>query len=134
MHQQHRTRFQAAVEARDLDAVREALAPDVRLYSPLKYTPFEGRDVVAGILRIPAAVFGFDDAFRYTSVFSHGDEHALFFESKIDGRRIEGVDFLRVDERGLVTELRVLMRPLAEVQRFAERAAQMLDQGVAERP
>jgi hypothetical protein len=118
--------FKAAVEARDPAAVRSCLASDVRFYPPLRFTPFTGRDDVASMLEIPAAVFAFHDSFRYTRVFVDGDEQALFFEATIDGRSIEGVDHLRLDQNGLVTELRVMMRPLAEIQRFAAAATEIL--------
>jgi hypothetical protein len=118
--------FKAAVEARDSAAARSCLASDVRFYPPLRFTPFTGRDEVASMLEIPAAVFAFHDSFRYTRVFVDGDEQALFFEGTIEGRSIEGVDFLRLDQNGLVTELRVMMRPLAEIQRFAAIAAELL--------
>jgi hypothetical protein len=118
--------FKVAVEARDRAAVVSCLAPNVRFYPPIRFTPFTGRDEVASMLDIPAAVFAFHDAFRYTRVFVDGDEQALFFEATIDGRSIEGVDLLRLDHDGLVAEIRVMMRPLAEIQRFAVIAAQIL--------
>jgi SnoaL-like protein len=120
------TAFQRAIDARDHDALRRSLAPDVVLHSPIRFRPFAGRNEVAAILRIPAEVFVFHDSFRYTSILGQGSERALFFEGRIDGRTIEGVDHLRLDEDGLVTELRVMMRPLAPVQRFAETAAEIL--------
>jgi SnoaL-like domain len=120
--------FKAAMEARDAAAVHRCLAPDVRFHSPIRYTPFEGRDAVAAVLQIPAAVFVFRDGFRYTRVFSAGNDRALFFEAEIDGRSIEGVDLLRLDHHGLVAELWVMMRPLAEIQRFAVAAAEIIRQ------
>jgi SnoaL-like domain len=118
--------FKAAVEARDAAAVRACLAPNVRFYAPLRYAPFIGRDEVASILQIPAAVFTFHDSFRYTRVFDDGDHQALFFEAMIEDRSIEGIDLLRLDQNGLVTEIRVMMRPLATIQRFAALAAEIL--------
>jgi hypothetical protein len=118
--------FRAAVEARDAAAVRACLAEDVRFHSPLRYTPFTGRDEVAAILQIPAEVFAFRDSFRYTRVFDDGDQQALFFEAMIEDRAIEGVDLLRLDGNGLVTEIRVMMRPLAVIERFAAIAAEIL--------
>jgi hypothetical protein len=115
--------FKAAVEARDAAGVRNCLAPDVRFHSPLRFTPFVSRAEVASALEIPAAVFAFQDPFSYTHVFVAGDRQALFFEGRIDGRSIEGVDLLQLDENGLVTELRVMLRPLAQIQRFAAAAA-----------
>jgi hypothetical protein len=75
------------------------------------------------VLEIPAAVFAFQDSFSYTHVFVAGDRQALLFEGRIDGRSIEGVDLLQLDQNGLVTELRVMLRPLAQIQRFAAAAA-----------
>lgn len=124
------TAFQQAIEACDHNAARRSLAPDVVFHSPIRFSPFVGRDEVASILHIPATVFAFHDSFRYTSVLGTGSEQALFFEGQIGGRTIEGVDYLRLDENGLVTELRVMMRPLAEIQRFAVAAAELLARGL----
>lgn len=79
------TKFQAAVEARDLAALRDALAPDVQLFPPIQFQSFVGRELVARVLRIPTGVFAFHDSFRYVTVLSNGDEHAVVFRS-IDRR------------------------------------------------
>jgi ketosteroid isomerase-like protein len=42
--------FRAAVEAKDLDAMRGALHPDVTFRSPVVYKPYEGRDAVMVLL------------------------------------------------------------------------------------
>ena len=118
--------FRQAVEAHDLDALRRSLAPDVVFHTPIRFRPFTGRDEVAAILTIPAEVFAFGDAFRYTSVLGDDRELALFFEGELDGRSIQGVDHLRLNDEGLVTELRVMIRPLAQLQRFADKAAELL--------
>jgi hypothetical protein len=118
--------FKQAVEAHDLDTLRRSLAPDVVFHSPIRFRPFVGRDEVAAILRIPAEVFAFGDAFRYTSVLGDDRELALFFEGELDGRSIQGVDHLRLNNEGLVTELRVMIRPLAQLNRFADKAAELL--------
>jgi hypothetical protein len=118
--------FRQAVEAHDFDALRRSLAPDVVFHTPIRFTPFVGRDEVSAILRIPAEVFAFGDAFRYTSVLGDDRDLALFFEGEIEGRSIQGVDHLRLNDEGLVTELRVMIRPLAQLHRLAEKAAELL--------
>jgi hypothetical protein len=121
--------FRVAVEARDPDLARAALAPQVRFFAPIRYRPFVGRDEVAAVLAIPATLFAFHDSFRYTRTLSGADGwHGLFFEAEIEGRRFEGVDYLQLDANGLVAELRVMMRPLAEVQAFAAAAAELAQQ------
>jgi hypothetical protein len=124
-----RIKFREAVEARDADRVLASLAHDVRFYSPLRYRPFVGRDAVAAVLAVPASVFGFHDTFRYVRTLSGPDGwHGLFFEAQIGGRFLEGVDYLRLDAHGLVDELHVMMRPLAQIQTFAEEAIVLIGQ------
>jgi hypothetical protein len=118
--------FREAVEARDVEGVRASLAAEVRFYAPLRYRPFVGRDEVAAVLSIPASVFAFHDSFRYTRTLSGPDRwYGLFFEAEVGDRFLEGVDYLRLDANGLVDELRVMMRPLAQIQTFAQEAADL---------
>lgn len=121
------TLFQLAVEARDSDLVRDSLASDVVFHPPIQFQPFVGRDLVAMVLSIPASVFAFTDSFRYTNVLNDGRWHALFFEAELpSGRSFEGVDYLHTDGNGLVDELRVMMRPLAQVEEFAQHAHELI--------
>jgi hypothetical protein len=118
--------FREAVEAHDLDALRRSLAPEVVFRSPIRFRPFVVPDEVAAILRIPAEVLAIDDAFRYTSMLGDDRELARFFEGAIDGRSIQGVDHLRLNDESLVTELRVMLQPLAQPQRLADKATELL--------
>ncbi|WP_233358712.1 nuclear transport factor 2 family protein [Thermomonospora amylolytica] len=56
-------RFQQAVHDRDLDTITALLAPDVRFFSPVKFTPFTGADMVAGLFGVLLRTF---EDFRYT--------------------------------------------------------------------
>jgi hypothetical protein len=128
----HEILFRDAVEARDLERVRASLAPDVRFYSPIPAEPFVGRDEVASILAIPAAVFGFHDTFRYTRTLVGSDNwYAIAFEAQLADGLLEGVDLLQLDDDGLVVELRVFMRPLAQIEAFAAAAYELLAQATA---
>jgi ketosteroid isomerase-like protein len=55
--------FRAAVEARDREAILDALTPDVVLHSPVTFKPFEGRQAVAVLFTVLLEVF---EDFRYT--------------------------------------------------------------------
>jgi hypothetical protein len=121
--------FQDAILARDLDRVRASLAADVRFYSPLVPEPFVGREEVANILGIPTAVFAFDDAFRFTRTMVGSDRwYALAWEAQINDKPLEGVIYLHLDHDELVVELRSNMRPLAQIQAFADAAYALLAQ------
>jgi hypothetical protein len=119
--------FRNAILARDLDLVRASLATDVRFYSPLVPEPFVGRDDVANILAIPTTIFAFHDAFHFTRTMVSPDGwYALAWEARMDDKPLEGVTHLRLDQDDHVIELHTLMRPLPQIQAFADAAYALL--------
>jgi hypothetical protein len=113
--------FRAAVEARDLDAVSAALAPDVVLHSPVTFHPYTGREAVGALLSLIAETF---EDLRYTDEL-HGPDgvQALVFRTRVGEREIEGLDLLRLDADGLVADLTVMLRPLSGLVALAQAIA-----------
>ena len=109
--------FRAAVEAKDLGAMRDALHPDVVFRSPVVYKPYEGREAVSRVLA--AAVEVFED-FRYVAEVTEGDREVLVFEARVGERELQGVDILRLNDDGLVAELIVMVRPMSGMLALAE--------------
>jgi hypothetical protein len=111
--------FATALEERNADAAIALLADDVVFRSPVVFRPYRGRDAVAPILRAVVRVF---DDFRYVReiVAADGTDHAVVFEASTGERQIEGCDFLHLDERGLVDEFFVMVRPLSGTLALAE--------------
>jgi ketosteroid isomerase-like protein len=103
-------RFRQAVEARDLDALRELLAEDVVFNSPVAHKPYRGREIVAQVLVFAAATF---EDFRYVDEVVDGDRAALIFRARIGDRELQGLDFVHTDADGLVDELTVMVRPMS---------------------
>ena len=66
-----------------------------------------------------AVVQVFED-FRYVERFDRGDAAALIFEARVGDRELTGLDLLRFDERGQVSELTVMVRPLSGATALAE--------------
>jgi hypothetical protein len=110
-------RFRQAVEARDLDAVRELLADEVVLNSPVAHKPIVGRDAVAQVLAFAAATF---EDFRYEAQVADGDRGALIFRARVGERELQGLDFLRVGADGLIAELTVMVRPMSGLAALGE--------------
>ena len=109
--------FRSAVEARDVDAMEAALAPDVVFRSPVVFKPYEGRDAVMHLLRNVLEIF---EEFEYLDEL-HGDgSEALIFKARVGDRWVHGLDHLRVGADGLVTELMVMVRPMSGVIALAE--------------
>jgi hypothetical protein len=112
--------FRAAVEADDFDAMMAALSPAVVLHSPVTFSPFEGREAVAAVLRVVFDVF---EAFTYTDELTSGPTTALVFTARVGDRQVEGVDLLRDAEDGSVADLTVFVRPMSGLQALARAVA-----------
>jgi hypothetical protein len=114
--------FRKAVEARDPDAMAAALAENVVFHSPVAFRPYPGKAITAAILRGVLRVF---EDFRYVRELTGGEgrEHALVFEARIGDVRVEGCDFLHLDDDGLIDEFTVLVRPLSAAQALSEAMA-----------
>jgi SnoaL-like protein len=116
--------FRRAAETKDLDLLRETLAEDVVLHSPILFKGFEGRDPAMFVLANVAEVF---EGLHYLDEV-HGDGTvALRFVAKVEGKfEIEGVDYLTLDDDGRVTDLTVFLRPLKAVNAFNEQMSARL--------
>ncbi len=121
------TRFREAVEARDLQGMVDCLAEDIRFYSPVKFTPFEGKEVVTGLFGVLLRTF---QDFRYVGALSgtveHGDggepveSDLLVFRATVANRSVHGVDLLQANDDDLIDAFTVMIRPLSAVQVVGE--------------
>ena len=120
-------RFRAAVEKRDLTALDDLFTEDIRFYSPVKFTPFEGRPMVIGLLGVLLRTF---EDFRYVGRFAGAAETStdaeevpseiLLFRAAVNGKQIHGIDLLQLDEAGRIKEFTVMVRPMSAVQVLSE--------------
>ncbi len=110
--------FRRAVEAHDPEALVALLTEDVRFTSPVVFKPYEGKAITAAILRGVLRVF---EDFHYERVISSADghDHALVFQATVDGRIVNGCDFLHVNNDGLIDDFAVMVRPLSGAQALA---------------
>lgn len=115
--------FRLAAERKDLEAAKAALREDVVLHSPILFRGFEGREVVLQVLTHVIATL---EDFRYTDEVTGDGTVFLRFKARVGERELEGIDFLELDEDGLVRELTVFMRPLSALTAFNERMAARL--------
>ena len=115
-------RWHAFMRGDDPAALDDLLHDDVILYSPVVFTPPQGKDLVAKYLATAKATFaaiGFDapsgPSFRYVKHLASGDTAMLEFETEMGGTYVNGVDIIRVDHSGRIVEFRVMVRPLQAV-------------------
>jgi hypothetical protein len=113
--------FRAAVEAGDIDAGLALFAHDATLDSPVAFKPFSGIEQVGVVLR---AVFETFEDFHYTDELEGPDgTHALIFGARVGDKSVQGLDLLRTDSEGRITNLTVMIRPLSGVIALAEAMA-----------
>ncbi|WGY00200.1 nuclear transport factor 2 family protein [Nocardioides sp. QY071] len=120
--------FRAAVEARDVAAMRACLAEDVVFRSPVAHKPYAGKAITGAILANVIEVF---QDFRYVRELEDATGHALVFEATVDGLELTGCDFLVLDDEGLITDFMVMVRPLRAAQALAEQMGARFDAIVA---
>ena len=104
----------------------ELLADDVVFYSPIVFTPQEGKEITKAYLQAAAGTLGGEPGgaggsgsggggFRYTKQVLGDDVAVLEFETTLEGKHVNGVDIIRCDDAGQIVEFRVMIRPLQAV-------------------
>ena len=105
------------------------LADDVVFYSPVVYTPQEGKAVTTLYLEAAKQALpgdGGEGRFRYTKQVLAGDTAVLEFETTVAGKYVNGVDIIRCDDAGRIVEFRVMIRPLQAVNAVHQQMQEML--------
>jgi hypothetical protein len=119
-------RFRSAVEDGNVDQVPELFHEHSSFRSPVVFKAYEGRDQVMTVLRAAEQVLGIGREFRYVHQLEDSDDRVAFLEfaTEIDGRQVEGIDKLTFDQDGLITELKVMIRPASALQLVGAKMAE----------
>ena len=149
MHVEQIHRF---LRGEEPDALDTLLHDDCVFYSPIVFKPQEGKALTKMYLKAagqalpgehapaeagdpgiagtgPSDVAGevVKGSFRYTKKVMAGDTAVLEFETTVEGKYVNGVDIIRVDEDGKIVEFRVMIRPLQAVNAVHAQMAAMLE-------
>jgi hypothetical protein len=122
-------RFRSAAERGDLSAMAELFREDAVFLSPVVFKPYEGRERVLRVLTAARRVLGGSDGghgrFRYVHQLEDPADRVaiLEFATQVDGRDVEGIDKLTFDDDGLISELKVMLRPASALQAVGTRMA-----------
>jgi hypothetical protein len=65
-------------------------------------------------------------SFRYVKEVLSGHHAALEFETELSGKYVNGIDLLTCDDAGLITEFKVMIRPLQAINLLHQQMAAML--------
>ena len=99
------------VDTKDFSALETLLADDAIFLSPAVHTPKVGKAEVARYLRAAMSILN-NDSFRYTAEWREMRTAVLEFEGELDGIYFNGVDLIAWNGDGLITQFKVMIRPL----------------------
>jgi hypothetical protein len=114
----------------------ELLDDDVVFYSPIVYTPQQGKAITTLYLQAAGMTLPGDSAvssgggaggFHYTKEVLADDTAVLEFETTIEGKYVNGVDIIRCNDEGRIVEFRVMIRPLQAVNLVHQQMAATLE-------
>jgi hypothetical protein len=116
------------VETRDAQALDTLLADEAVFYSPVVHQPQVGKAITRKYLAAAFHVF-FNDSFRYVREIVGDQDAVLEFQVELDGVSVNGVDLIKWNDAGRITEFKVMLRPLKAVNLIHQKMAAMLQSG-----
>jgi hypothetical protein len=102
--------FRESFQAGDIDRLIADLAPDFAFYHTALPEPTTDAELLRKLLKVARETIGED--FRFTEHATGDGLHALRWTSTIGGLAAEGVDVVREDAEGRISEIRITMRPM----------------------
>lgn len=107
-------KWHQVVANKDIRLLDEILADDARMHSPVVHTVQEGKAITKMYLAGAAMTIG-NDAFKYVREVYDDGFALLEFETEMDGVFVNGVDMISWNEDNLITDFKVMIRPLKAV-------------------
>ena len=113
------------MQAKDTQGLYALLAEDAVFHSPVVHRPQVGKAITFQYLAAAFQVFG-NDSFHYVREVLGPRDAVLEFALDIDVIAINGVDMITLNDAGLITDFKVMIRPLKAIQVIHEKMAAML--------
>lgn len=113
------------VTSRDASQLADLLADDVVFHSPVVHTPQRGKAITTQYLTGALHVLN-NGSFRYEREIAGTHDAVLEFVTEIDGIQVNGVDLIRWDDSGRITDFKVMLRPLKAVNIVHQKMGEML--------
>jgi hypothetical protein len=118
------------------------LHEDCVFLSPIVFTPQQGREITKLYLTAASGTLGgnggnvsdavtkpaSEGGFRYVKEVLQGNHAMLEFETTVEGKYANGVDIITCDDHGMITEFKVMMRPLQAINAVHAQMKAMLEQ------
>jgi len=102
------------VKERDAAGLDALLDDEAVFHSPVVHKPQVGKAITQKYLAAAFQVF-FNESFRYVRELQSANDAVLEFTLELDGIQINGVDMMKWNDEGKITEFKVMLRPLKAV-------------------
>lgn len=120
MSRENLARWHAYMESGgDAAALSAIIADDCVFHSPVVHTPQAGKPIVMAYLIAASHTLG-NDSFHYVRELVDGDEMMLEFVTEMDGITVNGVDIIRWNADGQISDFKVMVRPLKAINKVWE--------------
>jgi hypothetical protein len=113
------------VKTQDATGLDALLAEDAVFHSPVVHKPQVGKAITQKYLAAAFQVF-FNDSFRYVREIKGERDAVLEFTLELDGISVNGVDMIKWNDEGRITEFKVMLRPLKAVNLIHQKMGAML--------
>src|SRR6516165_2070823 len=101
--------FTEAMTRKDLESMLMHMSEDVILRTPLVAEPIQGK---AAIRPVVSALLGLVDRFDFREIMQGPEHVSSLFNVTVGPNELDGMDYWRFNDRGLIEEMSVLWRPL----------------------
>ena len=116
--QQTLTRWHEFVATGNQDLLASLLAEHIVFRSPFVQSPIPGRTATLLVLTTVVQIF---ENFRYHREFVAGShDAALEFSANIGKWQLKGIDLIKFNDAGEMTEFEVMVRPIKALQALGE--------------
>ena len=103
----------------NLDALPGLLHPDAMFRSPMAFAPYVSARAVALVLNTALKVF---ENFKYHRELASADglNVVLEFSANVGDKQLKGIDLIRFDADGRITDFEVMVRPMSGLAALGE--------------
>ena len=114
------------LESQDSNFLDEILDDSCVFTSPIVFKPIEGKEMSKLYLMGAGQTFDMG-RFKYVRELVDGLDTVLEFETYIDDISVNGVDIIRWNEEGRITDFKVMIRPLQAIGALQKKMSEALE-------
>ena len=118
-------KWHAVALSSDENAISALLHEDAVFESPVVHTPQRGKPVTVKYLASAGKVFS-NTGFHYVGEWEGKNSLILEFNAEINGIKIDGIDMITWDDDGLITNFKVMVRPLKAMNMLHQKMGEIL--------